>query len=115
MINATKPLSLTAEEIQVWEQNDKYGRKIEQFSYPQDDNDPEGPADTFFVTEASRTAVEAMSDMARRKETTKKINVVAINASVLAGPLEKLETDNALYYGLLGDITELGKVKKKRS
>lgn len=115
MNTTTKPLTMTQEEIEAWEANDKQGRKIETFSYPQDENDPEGEADAFYVVEASRTAVEAMSDMARRKETTKKINEVAIKASVLAGPLEKLERDNALYYGLLGDITELGKVKKKRS
>lgn len=113
MINKNKPLSLTPEEIAEWEANDLAKRKIVTLTYLEDETDPDGDKYVFHVVNASRKTVHAIADMTRKGASTEKINELTINSCVLAGPVDKLETDDALYYALLDDLSSLGTLKKK--
>jgi hypothetical protein len=113
MINKNKPLAFTQEEINEWEANDAAKRKITTLTYLEDEVDPEGKKYVFQVVNASRKTVHAIADMTRKGAPTQKINELTINSCVLAGPMDDLETDDALYYALLDDLANLGTLKKR--
>jgi hypothetical protein len=111
MIDKTKPLAMSPEEIQAWQEKDKYRRKVKKLSYENE----EGKTDDFYVVPGNRTTMGAVSDMMKKGTGMLKINEVIINACVQAGNMERLEWDDALYLGLLDDIGSMNEQKKSSS
>jgi len=107
MINISKPISMSEEEIQAWEDKDKNNRKIHQFIY----EDKQGEDVVFFVVKPTAKLLFAMADMAQKS--TEKAQHIIINGCVKAGPMQVLNEEMEIMFGLGDDINELVEVKKR--
>ena len=105
-----KPLEMSEVEIQDWEAKDKFKRKVQVFNYPVELGKQE--VDKYWVVAPDRNTLNAISAIAQKGDVGK-VNELMINTFVLAGEIEKLEYDDALFYGLLTDIGGLGELKKR--
>lgn len=109
-----KPLEMSEVEIQDWEAKDVSKRKVQIIKFPKGDGTDLKDLDIFYAVAADRVTSTACADMGRNADiSVAKINDVLINSCLLAGDVELLKIDDSLYYGLLGEISKLGDVKKR--
>ena len=115
MINTNKPAELSAAEIAEFEGNakNKSRGKVQTFEYDSEETSDK-PA-RFFVAKPDRNTLMAVAEMqAGGGGSMARANDVLLNSCILAGDVEQLEADDALYFGLLKDIAELVETKKKK-
>ena len=111
MIDLKKPAELTAEEQAAFTEKNKSRGTVQKFEYDSDET-PDKPS-TFYVARPARQMMEAIAETSEKKGITAG-NDLLINCCVLAGDLAQLQDDDALYFGLLKDLTGLLEAKKKR-
>jgi hypothetical protein len=111
MINTKKPLTMTAEEIALWEENDKNKRKIEAVTFDSDFM-PEGTEAKFWIVKPNRNTISAIATYG--KEKIDKGNEVLLNGCIIAGDTEVLGKDDDLFYGVIEEIGKLFDSKKKK-
>jgi len=115
MIKTDKPATFSESEIAQFENNpkNKSRGKVQVLDYDSDET-PERPA-RFFVAKPNREMLMMVAEIqGAGNGSMAKANDLLINGCVLAGDVEQLESDDALYFGLLKDITELLETKKKK-
>ncbi|SHJ76035.1 hypothetical protein SAMN02745146_0096 [Hymenobacter daecheongensis DSM 21074] len=111
MIKTNKPQEYTPEQIEAFEarSENKSRGKVSLFRFPSDDN-PDKPAQ-FWCAKPNRQQIAAIAETSETDSA--KGNDLFINTCVLAGDLDQLEHDDALYFGLLKEISGLIENKKK--
>ena len=112
-INLTKPAEFTDTDIQAFEtkpENKSRGKvKVVEFDT---DEKADGTA-RFFIAKPNRQQLEMIASTSQSGGVTK-VNDLMVNTGVLAGDLDLLANDDALFFGLLEEISALNEVKKKR-
>ncbi|MDQ2769374.1 MAG: hypothetical protein M3Y54_02595 [Bacteroidota bacterium] len=108
MIDQSKPAELSAQEITSFEGKNPSREKVEVFEY--ESKRGEKPA-RFFVAKPNRQQIEIIEET--REKSRSRSNDLMINTGVLAGDVDQLDEDDALYFGLLRDVTSMIEAKKK--
>lgn len=107
-----KPLTMSEEEIEVWQDKDKNNRKIAKLSFPKGDGSDLNDVDVFYAVAPNRMISTVIADMGRKGDSVAKINDVLLNSCILAGDTALLEYDDGLFNGILVEIANMGEVKK---
>ncbi len=108
-LNLNKPRTLSAEEITKFENDNKSRGQVQTLRFPADA--PGGEPLVFQVAKPGRQLLAAIADIGAGNSS--KANEVLLNGCILAGDLAQLDEDDALYFGLLKEISELVEAKKK--
>lgn len=108
-INLDKPRALSAEQIEKFETENKNRGRVQTLRFAPDA--PGGEPLVFQVAKPGRQLLAAIADIGAGNSS--KANDVLLNGCVLAGDLAQLDADDALYFGLLKEISELVEAKKK--
>lgn len=109
-INTNKPVEFSEAEVAAWEakpENRSRG-KIQLVQFPSEEN-PEKPA-RFWIAKPNRQQLGIIADAAGN---TNKANEIIVNTGIVAGDTAQLEYDDALFFGLLGEVQSLVEAKKK--
>ncbi|WP_035560958.1 hypothetical protein [Hymenobacter sp. IS2118] len=109
MIYKDKPAEFSPAEITDFESKNPSREKVEVFRY-ESKRSKDRPA-TFYVAKPNRLQIEAIEETRERSRGNG--NDLMINTGVLAGDVDQLDEDDALYFGLLRDVTNLIEAKKK--
>jgi hypothetical protein len=109
-IKIDKPQEWTDSEISVFENNpnNKSRGKVQLVQFPSDVN-PDRPA-RFWIAKPNRQQLAVIAD---HEGNTAKANDLIINTGVLAGDLDQLQDDDALFFGLVREVQSLVEAKKK--
>ncbi len=109
MINLNKPAALSEAEIAKFESDNKSREKVQLFKYESKVN-PDKPA-CFYVAKPNRLQLDGINETRDRDRTSG--NDLMLNTGILAGDVDQIADDDALFYGLLRDISSLVEAKKK--
>ena len=110
MIKIDKPATMSEAEITAFQEKNKSREQVQVFEYESKVN-PETPA-KFYVAKPNRLQLAIIGEK-RDNGDRASANDLMINTGVLAGDVDQLENDDALYFGLLRDVSELVEAKKK--
>ena len=108
-LNLDKPRTMSAEDIETFETANKSRGQVQKLRFAADT--PGGEPLVFFVAKPGRQLLAAIADIGAGNSS--KANDVLLNGCLLAGDLAQLADDDALYFGLLKEISELVEAKKK--
>jgi hypothetical protein len=100
-----KPLSMTSDEIEKYEIENNCKLSLISFA-----SERQGKA-SFFIKKPSRQMLFTVADIGKEKG-LEKANDVLVNACLVAGDVEELESDDEIFFGL---IEEIGKLVEKKS
>ena len=109
-IKTDKPLEFTDSDISKFE-NDPKNRsrgKVLLVEFPSDET-PDRPA-RFWIAKPNRQQLAVIAD---HEGNSLKANEIILNTGVLAGDVDQLDFDDALFYGLVREVQSLVTAKKK--
>jgi hypothetical protein len=109
VIKTDKPRELSPEAIEQFQAENRARGKVQVLNFPSDET-PDRPA-KFFIVRPTRQTLTAITETGSKD--IGKANDMMINACVLAGDLDQLDLDDALYFGLLTECGRLIDAKKK--
>lgn len=110
-----KPLLMSAEEIQAWEEKqESEGKKHRKIKAVKFDSYSKEDGTVFLIARPTRYTLNSVT-LAAKKDDFDKANENLINNCVVAGDMSELEEDEELYYGLIEEIGKLAEGKKKIS
>ena len=115
MIKTDKPVDFSADDIAEFENTprNKSRGKVKLLEYDSEET-PDKPA-RFYVAKPDRNLLMMVAEIqAGGNGGMSKANNVLLNGCILAGDVAQLESDDAMYFGLLKDISELVETKKKK-
>jgi hypothetical protein len=107
-----KPLLMSVEEVQAWEEKEasKGGkRKVHEVVFEGDTEDEEL---IYKIVRPTRYTVDTVTNLGKKGKNIE-ANEYLINSCVLAGDTEKITQDDELFYAILEEIMSLIAPKKK--